>query len=109
MVSCHTPPTYQKEKSHWEKCFTRDGLPVIHHLLTKKRRAIGKNVVLGKVFLSYTTYLPKMEEPLGKRRGFGMPVEWVLSIVAPIFMGKDDIRNCSCNRAVKLLEHGKYV
>ena len=28
--------------------------------------------------------------------GFGMPVEWALSIVAPIFKVKDDIRNCSC-------------
>ena len=37
--------------------------------------------------------------------GFGMPVEWALSIVVPIFKGKGDIRNCSCYRAVKLLEH----
>ena len=34
-----------------------------------------------------------------------MPVEWTLSIVVPIFKGKDDIRNCSCNTAVKLLDH----
>ena len=27
--------------------------------------------------------------------GFGMPVEWVLSLVVPIFKGKVDIRNCS--------------
>ena len=26
--------------------------------------------------------------------------------MVPIFKGKDDIRNSSCNRAVKLLEHG---
>ena len=32
--------------------------------------------------------------------GFGMPVEWPLSIMVPIFKGKGDIRNCSCNRAV---------
>ena len=32
--------------------------------------------------------------------GFGMPVEWVLSIVVPIFKGKGDIRNCSCYVAV---------
>ena len=41
--------------------------------------------------------------------GFGMPVEWALSIMVPIFKGNCDIRNCSCYRAVKLLEHGKVV
>ena len=41
--------------------------------------------------------------------GFGMPAEWTLSIVVPIFKGKGDIRNCSCYRAVKLLEHGMKV
>ena len=41
--------------------------------------------------------------------GFGMPAEWALSIVVPIFMGKGDIRNRSCYRAVKLLEHGMKV
>ena len=34
-----------------------------------------------------------------------MPVEWALSIVISIFKGKGDIRNCSCYRAEKLLEH----
>ena len=29
--------------------------------------------------------------------GFGMPVEWVLGMVVPIFKGKGDIRSCySC-------------
>ena len=41
--------------------------------------------------------------------GFGMPTEWTLSIVVPIFKGKDDIRNCSCYRSVKLLEHRMKV
>ena len=41
--------------------------------------------------------------------GFGMPAEWALSIVVPIFMWKGDIRNCSYNRAVKLDEHGMRV
>ena len=31
---------------------------------------------------------------------FVMPAEWALSIVAPIFKGKGDIRNSSCNRAM---------
>ena len=41
--------------------------------------------------------------------GFKMPVEWVLCTVVPIFKGKCDIRNCSCNRAGKLLDHGMKV
>ena len=28
--------------------------------------------------------------------GFGIPVEWAISIVVQIFEGKDDIRNCIC-------------
>ena len=41
--------------------------------------------------------------------GFGLPAEWDLSIVVPFFKGKGDIRNCSCYRAVKHLEHGMKV
>ena len=41
--------------------------------------------------------------------GFGMPVEWALSIVVLIFKGKGDIRNSSCYRAAKLLVHGLEV
>ena len=41
--------------------------------------------------------------------GFGMPAEWVLSIVVPIFKEKGDIMNCSCYGAVMLLEHGIKV
>ena len=37
----------------------------------------------------------------------GMPAEWALSIVVPIFKGKGDISNCY--RAVKFLEHGMKV
>ena len=44
----------------------------------------------------------------------GMPAEWAqrmgsMGIVVPISKGKGDIRNCSCHRAVKLLEHGMKV
>ena len=38
-----------------------------------------------------------------------MPDQWTLSIVVPIYKMKGDIRNCSCNRATKLLEHGNGV
>ena len=36
-------------------------------------------------------------------------MEWALSIVAAILKGKGDIRNCSCYRAMKRLEHGMKV
>ena len=38
-----------------------------------------------------------------------MPVIWALSIVIQIFKGKGDIRNWSCHRDVKLLEHDMKV
>ena len=41
-----------------------------------------------------------------------MDLEWQLNgkqIVVPIFKRKGDIRNCSCYRAVTLLEHGMKV
>ena len=41
--------------------------------------------------------------------GFGMPAEWALAIVVPIFMGNGYIGNCSCCSAVKLLDHGMKV
>ena len=37
--------------------------------------------------------------------GFGMPAEWALGIVVPIFQGKGDIRKCCYYRAVKFHEH----
>ena len=42
-------------------------------------------------------------------RRFGIPVEWALSIVVPIFKGKGDIRNCKFHRAVKLPKHEMKV
>ena len=41
--------------------------------------------------------------------GFVMPVEWAQSIMVPMLKGKGDIRNCSCYRAVKYIEHGMKV
>ena len=38
--------------------------------------------------------------------GRGMPAEWALSIVVQIVKGKGDTKNGSCNRTVKILEHG---
>ena len=50
-----------------------------------------------------------MAEICQSPNGFGMPVEWALSIVVPNFKGKGDIRNCSCYRAVKHVEHRMKV
>ena len=44
-----------------------------------------------------------------QREGFGMPVEWAISIVVQIFKGKGDIRNCSCYGALKFHEDGMKV
>ena len=41
--------------------------------------------------------------------GYGIPAEWALSIVVPIFEGNGDIRNCSFYGAVKPLWHGMKV
>ena len=41
--------------------------------------------------------------------GFGMPVEWAVSISVTIIKWKGNIMNCSCYRVVKLLEHGMKV
>ena len=40
---------------------------------------------------------------------YEIPVEWTLIIVIPIFKGKDDIQNCSCYLALRLLEYGMKV
>ena len=41
--------------------------------------------------------------------GKGMPADWGLSVVVPIFKGKGDVMNCGSYRGVKLLEHGMKV
>ena len=41
--------------------------------------------------------------------GLGIPTEWALCILVSIFKCRGDIRNCSCYRAMKLLEHGMKV
>ena len=35
----------------------------------------------------------------------GMPDDWALSVVVPIFKGNGDVINCMAYRGVKLLEH----
>ena len=41
--------------------------------------------------------------------GNGMPNGWQTSVLAPIFEGKGDVRNCNTCRRVKLLEHAMKV
>ena len=45
-------------------------------------------------------------DEIGSPRRIWNTSEWDLRIIVPIFKGKSDIRNCSCHRAVKLLEDG---
>ena len=41
--------------------------------------------------------------------GRGMPCDWVLSVVVPIFKGKGDAMNCMAYRGLKLLEHAMKI
>ena len=41
--------------------------------------------------------------------GRGMPNDWALSVVVPIFKGKGDTINCGVYRGVKLLEHAMKI
>jgi len=41
--------------------------------------------------------------------GRGMPDEWVLSVVVPIFKGKGDAMSCGAYRGVKLPEHSMKI
>lgn len=41
--------------------------------------------------------------------GRGMPDEWALSVVVPIFKGKGNAMSCGAYRGVKLLEHAVKI
>ena len=41
--------------------------------------------------------------------GRGMPDDWALSVVLPVFKGKGDVMNCMAYRGVKLLEHAMKI
>ena len=41
--------------------------------------------------------------------GRGMPDEWELSVVVPIFKGKGDAMSCGAYRGVELLEHAMKI
>ena len=41
--------------------------------------------------------------------GRGIPDEWALSVVVPIFKGKGDAMNCGAYRGVKLLQHAMKI
>ena len=41
--------------------------------------------------------------------GRGMPDEWALNVVVPIFKGKGDALNCGAYRGVNLLEHAMKI
>ena len=46
-----------------------------------------------------------MELCQGVLDGRGMPDEWALSVLVPIFKEKGDVLSCSSYRGVKLIEH----
>ena len=50
-----------------------------------------------------------MELCQGVLDGRGMPCDWALSFVVPIFKGKGDAMNCMAYRGVKLLEHAMRI
>ena len=41
--------------------------------------------------------------------GRGMPEDWKMSLVKPIFKGKGDVMSCGAYRGVKLLEHAVKI
>ena len=50
-----------------------------------------------------------MELCQGVLDGRGMPNDWALSVVIPIFKGKGDAMSCGAYRGVKLLEHAMKI
>ena len=41
--------------------------------------------------------------------GKGMPEDWKNSVMVPIYKRKEDVKNCSAYKGVKLLEHGMKI
>ena len=41
--------------------------------------------------------------------GKGIPADWAMSVVVPIFKGKGDAMSCGSYRGVKLLEHAMKI
>ena len=64
----------------------------------KTGRANGHSEVLLKLIAANVVVGIQLMTEICQRvlDQFGMPVEWALSIVFPIFKGKVDIRKCSC-------------
>ena len=41
--------------------------------------------------------------------GKGMPEDWKISVIVPIYNRKEDVMNCGAYRGMKLLEHGMKI
>ena len=41
--------------------------------------------------------------------GKGIPADWAMSVVVPVFKGKGDTMSCGSYRGVKLLEHAMKI
>ena len=93
-----------------EVCVSREEVQRELHEM-KTRKAPGpSNVSLKLIAASEAVGIQVRAEIYQKvLDGFGMPAEWTVSIVVPVFKRKGDIRNCSCYCAVMLLEHGIKV
>ena len=108
----------KKEENDWDRnvegvavvCISREEvLQALNEMITGKEPGPSE-VSLVFIVASGGVGIQVMAEICQKvLDGFGMPAEWALSIVVPIFMGKGYIRKCSCYGAVKLLEHGMKV
>ena len=60
------------------------------------RKALGPSYVSSELIAASGELGIQVMVEICQSPGFGMAVEWALCIVVPIFMGKDDIRNCCC-------------
>ena len=82
-------------------------LPALSEMITGKAPGPSE-VLLQFIAASRGVGLQVMDE-ICQKYGYGIPVEWDLSTVVPVFVGKGGSRNCSCSRDVKLLEYGQTV
>ena len=58
----------------------------------------------GKIGIDVMTELCQ-----GVLNGRGMPEDWALSVVLPLFKGKGDVLSCGSYRGIKLLEHAMKI
>ena len=76
----------------------------------KVGKAAGPEVTVEMIAASGKIGIGVMVELFqGVLDGRGMPDDWALSVVVPIFKGKGDAVSCMAYRGVKLLEHAMKI